>query len=116
MSDQHDWMAGMTDFQRAEVARLESRIVSFEKRWESLEADWNDCKKALAAAKAELVSKADELAAMRQQRDEARICLCELYAAMGGVYRRSNRAIEFKTPEEIAEVFGWDCFKEGGGA
>lgn len=55
MSDRHDWMAGMTDFQRAEVARLESRIVSFEKRWESLEADWNDCKKALAA--------------MRQQRD-----------------------------------------------
>lgn len=50
MSEPHDWMAGMTDLQRAEVARLESRIVSFEKRWQSLEADWNDCRKLLAAA------------------------------------------------------------------
>jgi len=97
VSDQHDWMAGMTDFQRGEVARLESRIVSFEKRWESLEADWNDCKKALAV--------------MRHQRDEARIRVCELCAQMGGVYRRVDRkVVECRTPEEIAEVCGWDCF------
>ena len=67
--------------------------------------------------RAELVSKADELAAMLQQRDEARIRVCELCARMGGVYRRVNReVVECRTPEEIAEVCGWHCFKEGGGA
>ena len=85
MSEPHDWMAGMTDFQRAEVARLESRIVSFEKRWESLEADWHDCRKALADAIKEsdgylegnrqtlrALQEANEIAARyKRQRDEA---------------------------------------------
>lgn len=73
----------------------------------------------LAAAKAQLVSNADELAAMQKQRDEARIRVCELCARIGGVYRRVNReVVECRTPEEIAEVCDWDCFaeKERGGA
>ena len=60
-----------------------------------------------------------ELAAAIKQRDEARIRVCELCARMGGVYRRVDRkVVECRTPEEIAEVCGWDCFakKEGGGA
>lgn len=87
MSDQHDWMAGMTDFQRAEVARLESRIVSFEKRWQSLEADWNDCKKALATAMAELAatyshqaSSKSVLANVIAERDALRKRVAELEA------------------------------------
>jgi hypothetical protein len=42
-----------------------------------------------------------ELAAMREQRDEARRDLC---------FEKSNR------PEWYAAECGWDCFKEGGGA
>ena len=43
----------MTDFQRGEVARLESQIVSFHKRWDSLEAEEMECKSALTALRAE---------------------------------------------------------------
>lgn len=51
--------------------------------------------------------------AMRQQRDEARIRVCELCVRMGGVYRRINReVVECKTSEEIAEVCGWDCYAQ----
>ena len=42
-----------------------------------------------------------ELAAMKEQRDEARRDLC---------FEKSNR------PEWYAAECGWDCFKEGGGA
>jgi predicted nucleic acid-binding Zn-ribbon protein len=95
-----DWMDGMSDFQRAEVARLESRIVSCEKRFESLEADWNDCRKALAAA--------------IKQRDEARENLrdaCDEIAIRVNTHAMSMN----KTAEIIAEERGWDCY-EGGGA
>ena len=87
-----DWMAGMTDFQREEVARMESRAHSCEARFESLhldEIDWKAERKRLraelAAANAQLVAKTDELVAMSKmcaavtlimeemQRDEARL-------------------------------------------
>ena len=85
-----DWMAGMTDFQREEVARMESRAHSCEARFESLhldEIDWKLERKRLraelAAANAQLVAVTDELVAMSKmcaavtmimeemQRDEA---------------------------------------------
>ena len=66
-----DWMAGMTDFQREEVARMESRAHSCEARFESLhldEIDWKAERKRLraelAAANAQLVAVTDELVAM----------------------------------------------------
>ena len=58
-----------------------------------------------------------ELAAAVKQRDEARIRVCELYARMGGVYRRvGGKSVQCTTPESVAEVCGWDCFNERGGA
>ena len=80
MSEPHDWMAGMTDLQRAEVARLESRIVSFEKRWQSLEADWNDCRKLLAAAV--------------KERDALRKRVAELEALSKPVYISHGQRVE----------------------
>ena len=63
--------------------------------------------------RAELVSKADELAAMRQQRDEARRDAC-LWALPQGV--EWNEAM-IARGKAIASERGWDCFaKEGGGA
>ena len=66
-----DWMAGMTDFQREEVARMQSRAASCEARFESLhldEIDWKAERKRLrselAAANAQLVAVTDELVAM----------------------------------------------------
>ena len=61
-----DWMAGMTDFQREEVARMESRAHSCEARFESLhldEIDWKKERKQLRA----------DLAAAIKERDDARL-------------------------------------------
>ena len=54
-----------------------------------------------------------ELAAMRQQRDEARMDLCYAEAVA-----RCEIGHEVPCPEAIAAERGWDCFaqKEGGGA
>ena len=65
---------------------------------------------------AELVSKADELAAMKKQRDDAREGVCRLTAL-----RRKERGLDFDydpDPKAIAADRGWDCFekKAGGGA
>ena len=53
-----------------------------------------------------------ELAAMRQQRDEARMMWCRIIS----LTRRG--AGEDFAPEDIAVEYGWDCFaqKDGGGA
>ena len=66
MSERHDWMAGMTDFQRETFARMQSRAESCEARFESLrldEIDWKAERKRLCA----------ELADATKQRDEARL-------------------------------------------
>lgn len=60
--------------------------------------------------RAELVSKTDELAVMRQQRDEAREGLCRLIAL-----RRRDRGWD-SDPETVAAERGWNCFRDGGGA
>lgn len=59
-----------------------------------------------------------ELAAMRQQRDEARREVC-WFAAKEIVVHNARQFIQepIPTPEEIALERGWDCFaQEGGGA
>ena len=50
----------------------------------------------------------EKVAKLKQERDEARIRVCELCARMGGVYRRVDRkTVECTTPESVAEVCGW---------
>jgi hypothetical protein len=93
----------MTDFQREEVARMESRAHSCEARFESLhldEIDWKLERKRLRA----------ELDAAIEQRDEARRLHCV------EITRESMNPKRF-TPEWAAKQLGWDCFaQEGGGA
>ena len=50
-----------------------------------------------------------ELAAMREQRDEARRVWCYMESC-----RRCESAIEPSDERSIATERGWDCFKEGG--
>jgi len=56
----------------------------------------------------------------KRERDEARRRVCELSLIKNLVYRKldgvDGRFIQCKTPEEIAQVYDWDCFKEAGGA
>lgn len=66
----------------------------------------------LAAAKAELVRKADELNAAIKQRDEARRTLCEEWAKDGLPFDWKGR----RDAMGMADLLKWDCFKEGGGA
>ena len=60
--------------------------------------------------------------ALKRQRDEARRRVCELSLFKNIVYRKldgvDGRFIACTTPEEVAQVYDWDCFaqKEGGGA
>ena len=68
-----DWMAGMTDFQREEVARMQSRAASCEARFESLhldEIDWKAERKRLRDELADAIKERDalrdELAVMRK--------------------------------------------------
>lgn len=49
----------------------------------------------------ELVSKTNKL---RTERDEARRRFCEYAIQHGTTFRR--------TPQEVAEIIGWDCFRE----
>lgn len=71
-------------------------------------------------AAAEIERLRAELVAMREQRDDARRRVCELSLIKNLVYRKldgvDGRFIECKTPEEIAQVYDWDCFEEGCGA
>ena len=94
----------MTDFQREEVARMESRAHSCEARFESLRLDEIDWKK-------ERKQLRDELAAAIKERDDARRLYCVELS------RQSTNPTRF-TPEWGANELGWDCFveKEGGGA
>jgi hypothetical protein len=54
-----------------------------------------------------------DLTEMREERDAVRRKFCEMCASVGGVYRRVGREnVECRTAEEIAEICGWDCYKE----
>ena len=55
----------------------------------------------------------DEIERLREERDAVRRKFCKMCASVGGVYRRVGREnVECRTAEEIAEICGWDCFKE----
>ena len=47
------------------------------------------------------------------ERDEARRRVCENAIQHGRVYRRVGRdTVRCETPQQVAEVMGWDCYKE----
>ena len=79
---------------------------------ESVNLEGQDCVEEHRVVDAAFARKLErELAAMREQRDEAREEICELVA-------ESDEAITgfTTTAKQIAARRGWDCFKEGGGA
>jgi DNA-directed RNA polymerase alpha subunit len=94
-----DWMDGMTDFQREEVARMESRAHSCEARFESLHLDEIDWKK-------ERKQLRDELAAAIKERDH----WVELYICLGALVVRGKETSipattnTTKTPIERCEM------------
>ena len=56
---------------------------------------------------------ADEIERLRAERDEARRRVCEDAIRNGRVYRRvGSDTVRCETPKEVAEMMGWDCFKE----
>ena len=60
---------------------------------------------------------ADEIERLRAERDEARRRVCENAIQHGRVYRRVGRdSVRCETAKEVAEMMGWDCFKDGADA
>ncbi len=54
-----------------------------------------------------------ELAQRTAERDEARRRICNDSLRMGRVFRRiEGQNVECSTPQDVAEMMGWDCFKE----
>ena len=54
-----------------------------------------------------------ENASLTAERDKARRRVCEDAIRHGGVYRRVGReTVRCETPQEVAEIMEWDCFKE----
>ena len=50
---------------------------------------------------------------LKRERDEARRRVCENAIQHGRVYRRVGRdTVRCETPQQVAEVMGWDCYKE----
>ena len=55
----------------------------------------------------------EEAERFRAERDEARRRVCENAIQHGRVYRRVGRdTVRCETPQQVAEVMGWDCYKE----
>lgn len=54
-----------------------------------------------------------EAVELRAERDEARRRVCEDAIWNGRVYRRvGSDTVRCETSKEVAEMMGWDCFKE----
>ena len=50
---------------------------------------------------------------LKRERDEARRRICCDSLIMGNVYRRVGKeTVRLHTPEEVADMMEWDCFKE----
>jgi hypothetical protein len=75
-----------------------------------------ECREANASWCREIEESIDlnrELAAAIKQRDEARCRICNDSLRMGRVFRRiEGQNVECSTPQDVAEMMGWDCFKE----
>ena len=60
-----------------------------------------------------LTAAADEIERLRKERDEAMRRVCDDAIRNGRVYRRAGSYnVRCQTPQEVAEMMGWDCFKE----
>ena len=56
---------------------------------------------------------ADEIERLRKERDEARGRFCTMSVQLGQFYRRvGGQSVQVATPEDVADIMGWDCFKE----
>jgi hypothetical protein len=54
-----------------------------------------------------------EIEKLIKERDEARCRICNDSLRMGRVFRRiEGQNVECSTPQDVAEMMGWDCFKE----
>jgi hypothetical protein len=63
---------------------------------------------------AHLRKAAAEIEQLRAERDEARRRVCDDAIRNGRVYRRAGSYnVRCQTPQEVAEMMGWDCFKDG---
>lgn len=55
----------------------------------------------------------DKMTELRSERDEARRRVCEDAIRNGRVYRRvGSDTVRCETSKEVAEMMGWDCYKE----
>lgn len=60
------------------------------------------------------LAEANEIAKRyKAERDSARRSVCEMTLELGTVFRRVNgNTVEVTTPEYVADLMDWDCFKE----
>lgn len=60
------------------------------------------------------LAEANEIAKRyKAERDAARRSVCEMTLELGTVFRRINgKTVEVTTPEYVADLMDWDCFKE----
>ena len=64
-------------------------------------------------AAAEIERLREEAERLRAERDEARRRVCEDAIRNGRVYRRvGSDTVRCETSKEVAEMMGWDCYKE----
>lgn len=56
---------------------------------------------------------ADDIERLREERDHARRRVCKDAIQHGRVYRRvGSDTVRLQTPEQVAEMMGWNCFEE----
>ena len=57
--------------------------------------------------------RSEKILELTAERDEARRRICNDSLRMGRVFRRiGGQNVECSTPQDVAEMMGWDCFKE----
>lgn len=55
----------------------------------------------------------EDMKKLKAERDEARRRVCEDAIRNGRVYRRvGSDTVRCETSKEVAEMMGWDCYKE----
>ena len=90
---------------KAELVRKTEELQQ-QYRWHHLTTD------AFAAEKEAIIR---EYRKVQAERDEARRRVCDDSLRMGSVFRRvDGRTVECSTPQDVAQMMGWDCFKEAG--
>lgn len=60
-----------------------------------------------------LSDSADEIELLRKERDEVRQRVCEMHIHHSNAYRKvGSQIVQCETVQEVAEIYGWDCYKE----